>query len=323
MEDRSALLRIGQLAARTGVSPERLRAWEMRYGLLEPDRSMGNFRLYSREDEWRVRLMQRHLARGFAAAEAAELARNGIVSPSPARLGTNVPRAVVKHSTGLLRRALDSYDEGAAERALDELFRSFTIEAVLRDVVPALLRAIGDAWARGEATPGQEHFASTLIHTRLMLLARGWGSGSGPRALLACPPGERHTLGLIVFGIALSRRGWRITYLGEDTPLASIGHATRVTDPALVILSAAQPRWLRPVASGLARLARDHRLALAGAGASGALAARVGAEHIASDPVSAATELAAPGQRAEPRKTKRPAEAGRLKLGGWDSNPQP
>src|SRR5258705_2481174 len=168
MEDRSALLRIGRLAARTGISPERLRAWETRYGLLEPGRSIGNFRLYSREDERRVRLMQRHLARGFAAAEAAELARNGIVSPTPARLAERVPPTVVEHSISLTRRALDAYDEGAAERALDELFRAFTIEAVVHDTVPPLLRAIGDAWARGEATPGQEHFASTLIHARLM-----------------------------------------------------------------------------------------------------------------------------------------------------------
>jgi DNA-binding transcriptional MerR regulator len=293
MEDRSTLLRIGQLAARTGVSPERLRAWEARYRLLEPDRSMGNFRLYSREDERRVRLMQRHLARGFAAAEAAELARNGIVSPSPARLATRVPPIVVEHSSGLMRRALDTYDEGVAERALDDLFKSFTIEAVLRDVVPALLRGIGDAWARGEATPGQEHFASTLIQTRLMLLARGWGSGRGPRALLACPSGERHTIGLMVFGIALSRQGWRITYLGEDTPLESIVHAVRGTDPALVMLAATQSRWFEPMAGGLATLARAHRVGLAGAGPGRDLASRIGARHIESDPVSAAAELAA------------------------------
>ncbi|MFL5840549.1 MAG: MerR family transcriptional regulator [Thermoleophilaceae bacterium] len=312
MEDRSSLLRIGQLAARTGVSPERLRAWEARYRLLEPDRSMGNFRLYSREDERRVRLMQRHLARGFAAAEAAQLARNGIVSPSPARLATRVPPIVVEHSSALMRRALDCYDEGAAERALDELFRAFTIEAVLRDVVPPLLCAIGDAWARGEATPGQEHFASTLIHTRLMLLARGWGSGSGPRALLACPSGERHTLGLIVFGIVLSQRGWRITYLGQDTPAASLEHAAARVNPALVMLAAAQARWYENEAAGLRRLSR-HRVALAGAGASADVAERLGAVCIDADPVSAAAAIS--DRRRENRREQ--------KLPGWDSNPQP
>src|SRR3954449_1427136 len=81
MEDRSPRFRIGQLASRTGVDPELLRKWESRYALLEPERSSGGFRLYSREDEQRVRLMRRHLARGYAAAEAAELAREGVVAP--------------------------------------------------------------------------------------------------------------------------------------------------------------------------------------------------------------------------------------------------
>ena len=75
VEERSeSHLRIGELSKRTGISPELLRAWERRYGLLKPARSPGGFRLYSGADEARVRRMQAHLARGVAAAEAARLA---------------------------------------------------------------------------------------------------------------------------------------------------------------------------------------------------------------------------------------------------------
>src|SRR6476661_7279515 len=65
------LLRIGELSRRSGVSPELLRAWERRYGLLDPVRSSGGLRLYSLDQLERVRLMQQHLAGGLAAAEAA------------------------------------------------------------------------------------------------------------------------------------------------------------------------------------------------------------------------------------------------------------
>src|SRR3954453_9223376 len=142
MEDRSARLRIGQLAARTGVPPERLRKWEARYGLLRPVRSNGGFRLYSLDDEQRVRLMERHLSRGYAASEAAALAREGIVSPAPARLAQALPPRVVERSERLLRTALNEYDEGAAQRALDDLFAAFTVEAVLRDAVLPFLRRV-------------------------------------------------------------------------------------------------------------------------------------------------------------------------------------
>jgi MerR family transcriptional regulator, light-induced transcriptional regulator len=69
-----AVLRIGELARRVGVSQDLLRAWERRYGLLEPVRSPGGFRLYSEADEQRVRRMQAHLALGLAAAQAARAA---------------------------------------------------------------------------------------------------------------------------------------------------------------------------------------------------------------------------------------------------------
>src|SRR5215218_6464616 len=67
-------LRIGELSRRTGVSPELLRAWERRYGLLEPERTEGGLRLYSPEDERRVRDMQARIEGGLAAAEAARAA---------------------------------------------------------------------------------------------------------------------------------------------------------------------------------------------------------------------------------------------------------
>jgi DNA-binding transcriptional MerR regulator len=293
MEDRTPRYRIGQLAARTGVERERLRKWETRYALLEPGRSDGGFRLYSLEDERRVRLMQRHLARGYAAAEAAGLAVEGLISPAPARFTERLPERMARRVIAALRQATRDYDEAAAQRALDDLFKAFTTDAVLRDGILPFLREIGEAWAGGRLTPAQEHFASAIIEARLVSMTKGWGSGSGPRALLACPEGERHTLGLITFGIALSRRGWRITYLGADTPTESIAHAADHTAPALVVLAAARPRRFTAAAPALAKLAAKHRVALAGAGATRGTARRLGAERMPTDPVTAAAEIAA------------------------------
>jgi DNA-binding transcriptional MerR regulator/methylmalonyl-CoA mutase cobalamin-binding subunit len=294
MEDRTSRYRIGQLAARAGVSPELLRAWESRYGLLAPERSAGGFRLYSREDERRVRLMRKHLRAGIATAEAAELAREGIVTQSAMRVNGSVHSAVLGRARKTLDRAFLDYDEGAAERALDELFGAFTVEAVLRDAVYPFLRDVGRAWAENRATVGQEHFASTLIQSRLMSLARGWGTGNGPRALLACPAGERHTLGLIGFGVCLARRGWRVTYLGADTPPESILHAAAKTAPALVAVSAVRARHLRSSAEALRLIAAKHRVALAGAGAGAQLASHIGAELLDADPATAAARIAQP-----------------------------
>src|SRR3954471_2221036 len=71
MTSPAGLIRIGELGRRVGLSVDRLRAWERRYGVLRPQRTAGGFRLYSTADEARLRAMQRHLAAGLSAAEAA------------------------------------------------------------------------------------------------------------------------------------------------------------------------------------------------------------------------------------------------------------
>jgi MerR family transcriptional regulator, light-induced transcriptional regulator len=70
-------MRIGELARRTGLSPDLLRAWERRYGALQPVRSAGNYRLYTPADESRVRAMAARVAAGVPAAEAARLVLEG------------------------------------------------------------------------------------------------------------------------------------------------------------------------------------------------------------------------------------------------------
>ena len=126
--------------------------------------------------------------------------------------------------TGLaeeLRDALDELDGPAAEAVLDRLFADFTVETALRQVLVPYLGDLGDRWANGAIGVATEHFASNLLRARLAGLARGWGQGHGPCAVLACPPGERHDLPLLAFGVVLHRNGWRIIYLGADTPLRS------------------------------------------------------------------------------------------------------
>src|SRR4030095_11253753 len=64
-------LRIGELTKRTRGRTGLLRAWEQRYGLLQPTRTPGGFRLYSAADEARVQRMQSLVSGGLAAAPAA------------------------------------------------------------------------------------------------------------------------------------------------------------------------------------------------------------------------------------------------------------
>ena len=275
--------RIGELSRRVGVSPELLRAWERRYGLLEPARTDGGLRLYSAADERRVRTMQSALGRGLAAAEAARVARGSEAGP-------DAPAPRLRVAAADLTGALDEMDAGRAHDVLDDLLGAFTLETVLADVVVPYLRELGARWERGDASVAQEHFASHLLRARLLGLARGWERGDGPLAVLGCLPGELHDLSLIVFALALRGQGWRIAFLGGDTPLESMAEAAARLDADAVVVTAVTTRF-DDHREELARLARARAVWLAGAAAREATPA--GCRVLDVDPVTAAGLLSA------------------------------
>jgi MerR family transcriptional regulator, light-induced transcriptional regulator len=295
-ETPSAVVRIGELGRRVGVSEHVLRAWERRYGLLWPERSPGGYRLYSDADERRIHRMQAHLAAGLSAAEAARAAL------SEERPGPQQESAGSADGGGLagsaqdLAESLDRLDELGAQTALDRLLTGFTTETVLRDILLPYLHDLGDRWESGRASIAGEHFASNLLRGRLAGLARGWGYGHGPRAVLACPPGEQHDLGLLMFGIVLHRCGWRVEYLGASTPIAELARTAHQAHADVVVLAAAVKDHFDGLSDDLARLARQVPLALAGAGATQALANATGARLLTADPVTEAQRLLPPAR---------------------------
>src|SRR3954469_18023970 len=114
----SAWMRIGEISQRTGITPELLRAWERRYGLLRPRRTDGRTRLYSAADETRVRLMQRYIESGLAPAEAAEMVTASRLTIRPGS-ATVVPAAEVERAHAEMQASLDRFDETSAQRALE------------------------------------------------------------------------------------------------------------------------------------------------------------------------------------------------------------
>jgi methanogenic corrinoid protein MtbC1 len=228
--------------------------------------------------------MQRHLAEGIAAAEAAALASDSFTEPGPSILDA----ASARRDLGA---ALEGFDEPYAQAVLDSLLNAMNLDPFLSEVVLPYLHKLGERWQRGEVSIAQEHFAVAVLRGRLLGLARGWGRGLGPRALLACLPGEQHDMGLIAFGLALRARGFRIAYLGGDLPIDSVASAAAAVDPAFVVLSSVSPTGFRRFAGELRRLAKRHRVCIGGAGANEAEAEAMNAILLADGPVEEADRL--------------------------------
>jgi MerR family transcriptional regulator, light-induced transcriptional regulator len=249
-------MRIGELSRRTGVSPELLRAWEQRYGLLQPTRSQGGFRLYSADDEARVRRTAALIADGMSAAEAAQTA---VASPGGE---TTSEQPLVANIATDLREALDGFDSEGGHAALDRLLGAVTVEFAVTQVLIPYLRDLGDRWADGSVSVAQEHFASNLVRGRLLGLSRGWEASGTRSAVLACMPGEAHDIGLVLLGVLIARRGWRLTLLGADTPFDTLGATVSELQPSVVVLATYDAALFRKHVDAVTALAGTAPLAV-------------------------------------------------------------
>jgi methanogenic corrinoid protein MtbC1 len=93
-----------------------------------------------------------------------------------------------------------------------------------------------------------------------------------------------------VFGIVAARRGWRVVYLGANTPFQTLEATVRRLDPALLILAVSDPDRLTSRADEIRTLAETVPVAVGGE-ISAEDAEGLGLRHLRGDPVSAALAL--------------------------------
>jgi DNA-binding transcriptional MerR regulator len=231
------------VSERTGLSPDVLRVWERRYGVVMPGRSEGGQRLYSDADIDRLALLVKATQAGRPVGRTASLsleelrqlveedAERGTARPSPA--------------TDYLDRAFAAVADLAPER-LEAVLRSAVLSlgtlGFLDDLVTPLLRRIGEAWHAGELAIANEHAASAVVRGVLGWLVNVLEVPAGaPRAVVACVAQERHELGAVLATTAAAHAGWRAAYLGPDLPADQIAEAAARHDASIVGVSVVAP----------------------------------------------------------------------------------
>lgn len=227
-----------------GVPVATLRAWQRRYGVVNPDRSASGYRLYGADDIAVLRRMQALVASGWSPKEAAaaaaaaegdeteltDLPRDEPRSRSARRAGT-APLDLVAAAVAL--------DPAAITRLLDDHFAKGSFEQVVdRWLLPELER-LGQAWADGVVSVAGEHLAAAGVQRRLSAAfdAAAIDSGRSPLLLTGLPPGCRHELGILAFATAARRQGLAVVYLGPDLPLRDWLTAADRHQPDAVVIA--------------------------------------------------------------------------------------
>jgi DNA-binding transcriptional MerR regulator len=279
--ENTALLRIGAVAQRTGISTHTIRIWERRYGVLAPKRASGGGRLYSDADVARLLRLKSLVAAGHSIGEVARLGDDALAALSPGGgrwLGgegagspkvsaqrareARTPRRFVGVDTESVRRALLSavarLDAEDASAILAASLVEHPPEEVIEQIIAPALAEIGERWSRAELTAAHEHAASAVVRAFLGSLLRAQRpKPDAPVAVATTLTGERHELGAMMAAVLLAIEGWRVVYLGADLPVADIASAAGEVGASLILVSVVYPD--RGVAAALEELATRTR----------------------------------------------------------------
>ncbi|MFI8092217.1 B12-binding domain-containing protein [Streptomyces sp. NPDC086080] len=156
-------------------------------------------------------------------------------------------------SAGVLRdRLWQAVIEGGEYDAVDAvragLDAGWQEEDLLLDVVAAVQERIGAEWAADRITVAQEH-AATAINERV-IAALAHRPAARPSALhrgrvtVTCVDGEWHAFPARLVAEVLRLRGWRVDYLGAQTPTPQLVAHQHHTNSDAVLLSGSIPTHL-------------------------------------------------------------------------------
>ena len=294
---------IGVVAERTGLSPDVLRVWERRYGVVEPNRSPGGQRLYSDSDIERLSLLHRATRGGHGISHVAALSNAQLddlvqsieVEPPPTVVRSNRPgdaERIVSEAIALV----ESLDPAALGTLLRRAVARYGLVAFIDSVAAPFLRSVGDAWHAGTLSVAQEHLATAvvqrIVNETAPLLT---GAGGKPTIVIATLEGERHANGALMAAAIAASEGWKVIYLGADLPATEIaGMATQTKARAVAISMVAPDRKSRistEVRQLRKQLSAETTLVIGGAGSRSIRQANEGTEIIFADSMSDLTDI--------------------------------
>jgi MerR family transcriptional regulator, light-induced transcriptional regulator len=270
---------IGVVSSRTGLTPDVLRVWERRYGVVDPERTASGQRLYSDADVERLRLLQQATAQGrsishlaeLTAAELKALVESDAVATSPPAEPTGAPADADAWIALALERTV-RLDAPGLEQLLRRLAALWGTAVFLESFAAPFFRRVGEEWHEGRLRPAHEHMATAVMRGILMSLSSELAPASfSPRLVVATPVGERHEIGALLVAAAAAAAGWRLTYLGADLPAQEIADAAEQAGARAVAVSVVLPGEDSDVAGELLELRRllpDHIDVLVGGGGS-------------------------------------------------------
>ncbi|MDG5470669.1 MerR family transcriptional regulator [Jeotgalibacillus sp. ET6] len=236
MNNEEGKYNIKAVSTMVGIQPGTMRAWERRYKIIEPVRNDSGHRLYTDEHVKKLKWLVQKINSGFTISQAVTLLeKQDVKQPKETLEG---PKDRIINFQDDLVAALLNFEENKAHDLINQAFSLYTIDKVLIDILGTVLIRIGEQWETGQITTAHEHFATSILRSRIGILMHSFPHNELlPKVVAVCAPGEWHELGLLIFTLYVRRKGFEVIYLGASIKKGDIEVVLDTVNPKFLFLS--------------------------------------------------------------------------------------
>lgn len=217
-------LPINAVERETGVSKELLRMWERRYGFPIPERDAQGDRIYPMSQVAKLRLLRRLIDFGFRPGKIILLD-----TPELERLLKSQGKATFDSSPELEVELLNTLKSGDLNQLRDYLSHQLTkmgLQSFVLDFLQYANFIVGDAWMRGLLEVHEEHLFTEQVQSLMrQAISNLRDATQAPRVLLATPPEETHTLGILMVEAILRLENVDAVCYGAQMPVRDVAQA--------------------------------------------------------------------------------------------------
>lgn len=224
---------IRTVSSLTGVNSITLRAWERRYGLVQPQRTPKGHRLYTQQDIDLIHRVLELLDKGIPIGQVKRALQDESLSSdaaeAPGPWGTYQRRMI---------NAIVRFDEYALDETYNEALSLYPVDLVTRELIIPLLKTLGERWEHAEGSVAEEHLFGSYLRNKLgARFHHRIQRNRGPKIIAACVPGEYHEVGLLLFCLHALDQDFQIVLLGANLPFAELPVVVERSAAEAIILS--------------------------------------------------------------------------------------
>ncbi|WP_338526196.1 MerR family transcriptional regulator [Pseudomonas batumici] len=240
------LFPIREVSRLTGVNPVTLRAWERRYGLIQPTRTESGHRLYAMSDIETVRTIMGWIERGVAVSKVGKILAKTAAQAVPIHTPSGIAVQSIAQTEWddwqtQLHAAVSAFDESALEGLYGQVFSSYPLNVVFQNILLPL-------WQRLQVQPGEFGqvsewlFLDGFLRARVLQRLRSVCGFPCKRIVVAAVPDQCRELELLVAGLLLGDGDRCISVLAVGQPFDELTLVCEKLRPeALVLYSNRSP----------------------------------------------------------------------------------